>query len=316
MSDNLKTYTWLIGAGNMGIEYAKVLSSQNIKFDVIGRGENSAKLFEENTGIKPIIGGIEKTSHLETPRYAIVAVNVEELANTAIKLVQRGVKRILVEKPAGINANEINLLNETALKYGTEIIVAYNRRFYASTIKAKELIVLDGGVTSYTFEFTEWAHSVLNSNHPNIVLNNWFLANSTHVVDLAFFLGGLPVSMNSYTANKLNWHSIAVFTGAGYCTNGALFSYHANWDAPGRWGVEILTKKHRLIFRPIEKLQILELNSVTLYDASEVDYSLDQQFKPGLYRQVTAFYNDDKNLLSIHEHIKSLHFYEQILTGK
>mgnify|MGYP003991786179 CR=1 FL=1 len=44
----------------------------------------------------------------------------------------------------------------------------------------------------------------------------------------------------------------------------ALFHCQANWDAPGRWGVEILTCKHRYIFRPLEKLHILKHNTVTV----------------------------------------------------
>ena len=39
----------------------------------------------------------------------------------------------------------------------------------------------------------------------------------------------------------------ALVAGAGVTENGALFSYHANWEAPGRWSVEIMTKKRRLM---------------------------------------------------------------------
>ena len=49
----------LIGTGPMALDYAKVLTSLEIKFKVIGRGEESALKFESQTGIKPIIGGID-----------------------------------------------------------------------------------------------------------------------------------------------------------------------------------------------------------------------------------------------------------------
>ena len=42
----------IIGAGPMACEYAKVLSSLQISFDVVGRGEESAKAFYDTTGIK------------------------------------------------------------------------------------------------------------------------------------------------------------------------------------------------------------------------------------------------------------------------
>ena len=65
-----------------------------------------------------------------------------------------------------------------------------------------------------------------------------------HVVDLAFYLCGKPDEISCYTTGGLNWHSAAsVFAGAGITKKNVLFSYNANWGAPGRWGVEIMTKK-------------------------------------------------------------------------
>ena len=68
----------------------------------------------------------------------------------------------------------------------------------------------------------------------------------------------------------------------------ALFSYHANWEAPGRWSVEILTPKHRLYFKPMETLQIQEIGSVAV-NPVQIDDTLDKEFKPGLYLQVKSF---------------------------
>ena len=84
----------------------------------------------------------------------------------------------------------------------------------------------------------------------------------------------------------------AIFCGAGVSEKGALFSYQANWGAPGRWSVEILTNKHRLIFKPIERLQIQNIGSI---DTKFVDIEdeIDAKFKPGLYRQVCDFLDND-----------------------
>ena len=38
--------------------------------------------------------------------------------------------------------------------------MAYNRRFYASTMKAREIIQSEGGVRNFHFEMTEWAHVI------------------------------------------------------------------------------------------------------------------------------------------------------------
>ena len=51
MSDYLKVRNiWLIGAGYMAVEYAKVLQEMNVPFKVAGRGIKSAINFEKKTG--------------------------------------------------------------------------------------------------------------------------------------------------------------------------------------------------------------------------------------------------------------------------
>ena len=313
MSNNLNKNTWIIGAGNIAIEYANILNDTGIKFQVIGRGTESAKNFLASTGISPIVGGLSNASSLDVPSYAIIAVNVNQLASVCDELIDLGVSNILIEKPAGLTFSEIEALNNKAQKNSINVYIAYNRRFFASTLEAQKIIKQDGGVSSFTFEFTEWPHLVLGSNQPPDVLKNWFLANSTHVVDLAFFLGGIPTEISSFTSGHLDWHPVKAFAGAGKCANDAVFSYHANWDAPGRWWVEILTNKHRLVFRPMEKLQIQKIASVAVEDVLEIDYSLDEKYKPGFYHQVSSLYSDCKGLLTLEEHVKMFGIYKQML---
>ena len=43
--------------------------------------------------------------------------------------------------------------------------------------------------------------------------------------------------------NGLDWHSSSSqFCGSGITDKGALFSYSADWESPGRWGIEIKTE--------------------------------------------------------------------------
>lgn len=303
----------------MGMEYCKVLQSLDCSFEVIGRGAESAKKFESVTGIIPKTGGMTEYLHNynSIPEYAIVAVGVEQLASVATQILEAGVKKVLVEKPGGLTAKEIESVAQIAKQNGSDVFVAYNRRFYSSVIKAEEIIREDGGVTSFYFEFTEWSHVIEGLQKAPGVKENWFYVNSTHVVDLAFLLGGKPKHIKSFTSRGISWHpNASVFTGAGVSENGALFSYHANWEAPGRWGVEILTRKHRLILRPLEKLQVQNIGSVVVESVS-IDDEIDVKFKPGLYREVKAFLNDEKyRFPTIHDHLKSFSYYETINPSK
>jgi len=319
MSDNINNHLWVIGAGSITIDYIKVLNALGINYQVIGRGIDSAKDCEEKTGVKVVTGGLE--SHVcdckDFPSTAIVAVGIEQLAKVTIRLLQSGVKRILVEKPGGINADEIAAVQEETKRRNAEVYVAYNRRFYASTLKAQEIIHEDGMVSSFHFEFTEWSHLIGNIGKAADIKENWLLANSSHVLDLAFFLCGSPKEISCYVAGKLDWHpSGSVFTGAGISKSGALFSYQADWGAPGRWSVEVLTREHRLIFRPLEKLQVQKIGEIATNEVAISD-DLDRKFKPGLFRQVRAFVEGDSSkLISIQDQFENSKLYHIISRGK
>lgn len=308
----------LIGAGPMAVEYAKVLKSLKIDFLVIGRGTESAKRFTEATNHTVIGGGVEKFFKSNSSIYnqAIVAVSEEQLGKVSIQLLKHGIKSILVEKPAGLDFSEIKKVKNLALSKKAEVFVGYNRRFYASVKKALEIINSDGGILSIFFDFTEPDFKIAPLVKAPGVKENWFLQNSTHVVDMAFFLAGTPTKLYSVTRGSLTWHNNgAIFTGCGETDKQALFSYHADWKGPGRWGIELVTKKHKLFFRPLEKLQAQDLGSFEIHDV-KIDDDLDTKFKPGLYKQVQSFFGKKDGLCTIEEQVENLKYYRQILEGK
>lgn len=299
----------------MAVDYVKVLQALELNFSIIGRGEQSAKNCREATGCEVITGSLLGYLSTKPPvsSHAIVAVGVEKLHETTLQLLDYGVKNILVEKPAGLNKQEIEMVYQKAKERNAQVFVAYNRRFYASVLRAKEILSEDGGMTSFNFEFTEWAHEIEKLRKADGVKENWFLGNSSHVVDLAFYLGGKPKEICTFTAGGLAWHPAAsIFSGAGVSESGALFSYQANWESAGRWSVEMLTKNHRLILRPMEKLQIQKKGSVAV-EFAVCDYKLDESFKPGLFLQTKHFINNTKDgLCDIEYHIGMMDKYNRI----
>ena len=303
----------------MAIEYAKVLMALEVPLVVIGRGDQSAENFTIQTNLSVALGGVDNWLNLNSnyPQYAIVAVTGNQLGEVARSLLRNGIKNILLEKPGGLDDNDIKSVADNAEKNKANVLIAYNRRFYASVIKAKKIIDQDGGAKSFTFEFTEWANVIKKLKKGKDIKSRWLLHNSTHVIDLAFFLGGEPKEIKSYSAGGFEWHPMgSIFTGAGIAINNALFSYHSNWDAPGRWGVEVLTQEHRLIFKPLEKLQIQKRGSVTIEEI-DIDAELDLKFKPGLYRQVDSFLNNNFSaFMDIHDQVNRLKFYSKIISRR
>jgi len=311
----------LVGCGDMAVAYAKVLSDLRAPFDVIGRGEVSCASFASRTGVVPLAGGVERAAadgHVAHDA-AIIAAPIDQLAAITRQLIAAGVRRILVEKPAGLNPAEIAESARLAAEHHAAVFIAYNRRFYASTRKAREMLAADGGVTSFYFEFTEWAHEIRKLPLPPAVKKEWFLANSSHVCDLAFFLGGLPKVLTAHVQGSLDWHpSGAQFAGCGVSRTGALFSYHSNWESAGRWGVELCTAKRRLYLRPLETLQEQLRGELALKPVT-FDDRLDKEFKPGLHAQTRAFLQHpegDDGLLALDDHARIVsRFYRQVAPG-
>lgn len=284
----------LVGVGPMAIAYAKVLDGLGATWSAVGRGAESAARFAAATGREPVRGGLASylaSSHVALEA-AIVALPIRDLAGAARELIAAKASRVLIEKPAGLDAREIEEVARAAARSPAQVFVAYNRRFFASVAAAQKLIAEDGGVTSFQMEFTELEGRILKSISDPALLGNWFLANSSHVVDLAFFLGGAPVAAAGMTAGALHWHPPGgAFVGHGRTASGAIFTWHADWSSAGRWRIDLRTSRRRLILEPLETLAVQEKNSFAISPYPITD-ELDRQFKPGLYRQVEAFLSD------------------------
>ena len=305
----------LVGAGNMGIEYAKVLKALKKEFVVVGRSEESALGFEQATGIKVVRGGLNAAwlRSRQDIRKAIVAVDVETLGETARLLIESGVGSILLEKPGGIDLVDLKKTASLAKKKKAKVYLAYNRRFYASVRKVQERVKEDGGALSVIFEFNERIDKMEKLRLPEKVMANWFLANSSHVADLVFFLAGKPKDLKPYRSGKLPWHpGGAVFAGAGITTHKTLFAYHANWASAGRWSVEVTTPRRRLILKPLEELWEQEKGTFEITRVPLKD-EYDRAFKPGLYEEVRAFIEEgESDLPNLTEHLAHCRYYRMI----
>jgi predicted dehydrogenase len=315
MSDNVKRVL-LVGTGGMAEKYAEVLAAMNVEWFAVGNRTSSVEKFKENTGKDAIAGGIE--SYLEkcddVPEYAIVAVNGEKLYDVSKDLLNAGVSKLLIEKPGALRISEMEELSSMTEKNKAKAYIAYNRRFYASVEAAKRIIDEDGGLLSVNFEFTEWAHVLEKSGNPIEILQTIFLANSTHVVDLVFHMAGVPKEIKTYRSGELQWHKAgSIYSGCGITERNIQFTYQANWVAPGRWGVELLTSEHRLYLRPLEELRIQNKGSVQI-NKYELDDKVDTDFKAGLYKEVKAFLYGDgvETLCTLEEQKEHMNIYAEI----
>ena len=311
----------LIGAGSMAVAYAKTLDAAGLTYRCFGRGENSAKKFERATGVPagtgPLSDQLVTTSVKDA--HAIVAVNVSELSRVCHMLLDAGVHRILVEKPGGVDLDEMQAVANADTS--NRIRVAYNRRFLKSTQKAADIIAEDGGAQLIQFEFTELPDRIEALGvHPPEVLANFAFANSSHVFDTAFFLGCGSPDLSDVTVSgavqqgKISWHPDGSrFASCGTIGNEALYSCFADWRSGGNWSVEITTPHRRLRLKPLETLtQQLRETFVVEDVALESD---PEGLKPGLPDMVQNFLEDDGSRMpTMQDQVKRMQVFAKILS--
>ena len=305
---------WVVGSGLMAQAYCKVLLALGVGFEVVGRGEISARRLENEIGHKVLVGGVDKAlSTYAAPEFAIVATGVEALEGATLSLLRAGAKSILTEKPGGMDVAALGRIHEATEAFGAKVFIAYNRRFYASVLKLRELIIEDGGIKSLQYDFTERSHVVRNLKTAIEIKERWFIANSTHVVDLAFHLGGRPKGWSAWHEGGLDWHPASSrFCGAGITDQNVLFNYSADWGAPGRWGLQVTTANRRFILRPLEEIKSF---SGTTFEEEvvDIDQGLDLEFKPGIFLQTKAFLMAEEAFLcSAKEQFLNMKFYQRM----
>lgn len=309
----------LVGAGLMSQAYAKVLTELSVPFHVLGRGAASAATFENATGIAATTGPLtDQLAAMDVvPDTAILGVNAIFLADVAKVLMDHGVTRLLLEKPGALDLAEMDDLNAAIAAHGADVYVGYNRRFMASALKAQEMIVQDGGVSSVKFDFSEPARRIAALDKPLREHHTWFYGNSSHVVDLAFHLFGDPTALQARVTGSLAWHpSGAVFTGSGMDGTGSLIGWHANWHGPGRWGLEVITPERRIIMQPLEKLRVQTHDSFAEAEV-HINDTEDLTFKPGVKKQVERFlFGTGPDVLStLGDHAARMAYFDVIRTG-
>ncbi len=305
---------WIIGCGNITSEYLKVFEKKKRSVIVIGRGNKSAKKFQKQYKKEVVVGGLKNflKTNPSLPNYAIVAVDIENLASVVGELIDFGIKKILCEKPVALDIKDLKKLKNKIATMKVKFFIAYNRRFYESIKISKKIIFKDNGLISVNFEFNEMIKKIEKSKHSKKVKSKWVIANSSHLIDLVFSITGTPKKISSFTFGKKSWHpTSSIFYGYGQSKNGVIITYSSNWDSPGRWGIEFMTKNYKIILKPLENVKILKHKGQIIQLKSEDKNEID--FKPGFYSMIDKFDKDNfDDFCTIDQQIDNLGIYNKI----
>lgn len=298
----------LVGSGDHAFQYALVLSALDVDFDIVSKSNRNEERFYNVFSKKVLIlSGGERSQIYCLYSHIILAVSIDSLVSEAFSCSQAGVENVLIEKPGALYVSDLQKICDS-ISPSCRYYIAYNRRYYSSVIKLLNCISLDGGISSIHFNFTEWEKSILDWQVHSSVRQRLVLSNSSHVIDLAFFIAGYPKEFSHYCSGSLKWHTdSACFVGAGVTKNNTPFSYHADWSSSGRWGVTVMTSKSKYLLSPLEKLQISPKYS-NEYTFLGLDDDDDENYKPGLFKQVNSwlFRTSDIVLPSVSNHIDNM----------
>jgi predicted dehydrogenase len=267
-------------------------------FVVAGRSVEKGQFFSDE------VGALKGTSisdfYQAAPEYsfAIVATSIESMDGLTRQLINRGVKKILIEKPVALSSAQCGRLDAFCRSKKAYVRVATNRRFYSSVLQLAGILKKQKPVYG-TFEFTEWAWQIEGGTNTAREKNRWAIANSIHVFDtVQALLGPFKILKKLQSGkNELKWHSSAS-TFLGLCKFGATpVSYATSWSTPGRWDIQVMTKEGRYRLSPMEKLQVQKPRTVQYEEVPSSD-SWDTSYKPGLVRMLRSF-----DAPSIKEHV-------------
>jgi len=280
----------IIGSGYIALEYVKALKKLKIKnIEILSKSENSLdnKVLSE---YKIIFGGFGKKINLiEKKDLTIIATPINLLVKAATLAIKSGQENILIEKPGSLFKTDLIILEKLIKKQ--KVRIAYNRLFYPNFQKLKILSKIDGGITSCKFDFTEWVHTIPFGKYKKDVYRRWGISNSLHVISMAMELIGMPKKITTNQHGNLKWHPTgSIFVGNGISEKNIPFSYHANWEGGGRWGIEVVTKKNVYRLSPLEKLFVLK-KGTTEWKEIQIK-NIFPKIKMGLAEEIVIMLND------------------------
>jgi predicted dehydrogenase len=214
--------------------------------------------------------------------------------------------QILVEKPFTYDIEKLMKIQETA----KNVFIALNRRCYSNIIKLKKLIKNEV-VRTLHFDFSERTQLFGEnlSNQKSLDYDNALRYQSIHLIDLAFFLMGIPDNIETKKKGKFTKSGNGLIVGYGTNQNGTYFTFNSDWKTPGNWQIHLTTDNLRVDIGPLEQVRIRDFSNEN-FKTKNINLEsnrVEVDFKPGFYNQTQDFvYNGGKKLCGLSDYIETV----------
>ena len=146
--------------------------------------------------IAPVINKSYKKIIDLNPELLIIASTTNSHYEILMHAMEKKIPNIVCEKPICLNREQALKIHEKAIKQGTQIWINYERRFHKKYIDLKSCIESRepyGKILSYTGQlFSSLSKFHRSKNDEGVLLHD-----TTHLLDLAYFLFGSPFKNNN-----------------------------------------------------------------------------------------------------------------------
>ena len=273
----------IIGAGKIADLHMHVLKS----FDdvsivaIVNRDKKRREDFTKKYDIPHAYSDYKIMLKEEKLDAIFVTVSLFNIKDVALSCLETGIPTF-IEKPAGININDINDLVNAAKKMETINMIGLNRRFYSNISHALDIVKKDGGVKTIIIDCPQRLSDINNWKGYEDKTNIW---NGIHCIDLFRYFCGNVDCMTSYV-RKINSEYNDTFNSFIKFKDGSIGHFISNWFSPGGWSVVIITKSKKISICPLEEGYCLNENGEE-HKLNIID--IDKKYKPGFFLQDRYF---------------------------
>ena len=217
---------------------------------------------------------------------------------------------MLCEKPVGIDFDQTKKIFSLLNKNKKNFFVSLNRRFYGSTIKAKNIVNKYKGKRLISIRDQQ-----LQNTGSKILNKRVMYCNSVHLIDyIRIFARGRLRKVSKI--KKFNDNKFSETISKLYFSSKDEVLYHCNWNSPGSCSVNIVQQNNRCELSPLEELMEEKLLNGKRKRVNHKKILIDNIFKPGLFLQINEFLkmlSSKKNdLITVKEYLETVKLIKRI----
>src|SRR5262245_51086952 len=175
----------IVGAGLMASEHARAFSTV-AGTELVAIHSRTRQKAEQLAAEHRIPLVADSIAGMAASGANLVVVAVPELSAREVILACLEHKwTMLLEKPAGYNLAEAELVERAARRSANQIFVALNRRFYSSFLRVRDALGSVEGERRFIHVQDQQSYAEARAhNHPEEVVHHFMYANSIHNIDL------------------------------------------------------------------------------------------------------------------------------------